>query len=75
MITKGVGMAKPKKLNICALNVVIHEKEKRDYKRLFNDAAALLRVVAFNQTHAASLIWTSEETSARQNPHFSSLNI
>ncbi|MFZ5811700.1 MAG: DUF4747 family protein [Thermodesulfobacteriota bacterium] len=52
-------MAKPK-LSVCALNVVIHDEEKRNYKQLVRDAGALREVVAFNKTHAASLISTSQ---------------
>ena len=60
-------MAKPKKLSVCVLNIVIHDENKRDYKQLIKDAARQREIMAFNKTHAASLVWTSEQRHEEQN--------
>lgn len=52
-------MARKQKITVCALNVIIHDEGKRDYKKLFQFCAELHLVAQFNRTHAASLVSTS----------------
>lgn len=49
-------MAGARSVNVCALNVVIHDKDKRNYVKLLRDALETREIVRFNRTHAASLV-------------------
>lgn len=57
-------MAKPSKLTACALNIVIHDEDKRDYRALFEACGKLHDIILFNRTHAACMLGTSETHTA-----------
>lgn len=56
----GGAMARKQKIAVCALNVVIHEEDKRDYKKLLKICASKHDVIPFNKTHAACLIGVND---------------
>lgn len=59
---RGVVMPRAKKITVCILNVIIQEKDKRNYAKLLNKCAKQHEIVQFNRTHAASLIAVRDYT-------------
>ncbi|MCH5143671.1 DUF4747 family protein [Desulfovibrio sp. UIB00] len=53
-------MARKQRIAVCALNVVIHDENKRDYSKLLKNCSDKHDVVQFNKTHAACLIGVKE---------------
>ena len=49
-------MARKTRMTVCALNIIIHDAEKRDYAKLLVESAKLQEVVSFNKTHAGTLL-------------------
>lgn len=47
-------------ITVFALNVVIHEENERDYKKLFQELLKLKHVVSFNKTHSALIVGLSK---------------
>lgn len=45
---------------VCALNVIIHDENRRDYEQLFRDALELQTTIQFDKTHAASFMTLSD---------------
>ena len=49
-------MATFRKITVCALNVVIHDKDKRSYEDLLQASLRLRHAISFNNTHAALIV-------------------